>query len=61
MSDAAGARAAYACMILDMPAGPARRAEVRQMLIDLLDVTEQSPDEAPLIAALEAYDKAVQP
>jgi hypothetical protein len=43
-------------MILDMPAGPKRRAEIRQMLVDLLDVVEQTPDEDPLIAALEAYD-----
>jgi hypothetical protein len=56
VSDAAGARAAYVCMILDMPAGPKRRAEIRQMLVDLLDVVEQTPDEDPLIAALEAYD-----
>ncbi len=49
-------RCLYASAILDMPAGPARRAELRQMLVDMLDVVEQSTDEAPLIAALKAYD-----
>lgn len=60
MSDASGARSAYVCMILDMPAGPTRRSEIRQMLVDLLDVVEQSPDEDPLIAALKAYDETNQ-
>lgn len=50
----AAARAAYVYAILDMPAGPTRRA---QMLVDLLDVVEQTPDEDPLIAALAAYDE----
>ena len=56
MSDAAGARVAYVYMILDMSAGLKRRAEIRQMLVDLIDVVEQSPEEEPLIAALAAYD-----
>lgn len=50
----------YASAILMMPSGAKRRAEVCQMLVDLLDVVEQSPDEEPLIAALSAFDKAVQ-
>lgn len=49
----------YASAVLMMPSGPERCAELRQMLVDLLDVVEQSPDEAPLIAALAAFDKAV--
>jgi len=49
---------AYVQAVLDMPAGPARRAEIRQLLVDLLDVVEQSADERPLIAALKAYDEA---
>src|SRR5678815_273534 len=47
----------YASAILMMDEGADRRAEIRQMLVDLLDVVEQSPDEAPLIAALAAYDE----
>lgn len=50
----------YTSAILFMPFSPARRAEIRQLLVDLLDVVKQGPDEAPLIAALEAFNKAVQ-
>ena len=49
----------YAGAILMMPVGPERRAEIRQMLVDLLDVVEQTPEEDPLVAALEAYDGTV--
>ncbi len=31
---------------------------IRQLIVDLLDVTEQSPEETPLIAALDAFAAA---
>jgi len=50
-------RSAYVEAVLEMSDSPERRAELRQMLVDLLDVVEQSGDESPLIAALKAFDE----
>ena len=48
---------AYIDAMRDAREGAPRRAEIRQVLIDLLDVVEQSPDEAPLVAALAAFNE----
>lgn len=59
--DRAGeARVLWVHALLAMDEGPARTAELRQMLIDAMDACEQEADEVRLIAALEAFDKAVR-
>lgn len=50
-------RAEYASELARMPEGAARRAEILQLLLDVLDAVEQSSDEAAVIAALKAYQE----
>lgn len=50
------ARSAWCNAVLSMSPDPHRTAELRQMLVDAMDVVEQSDDEVRLIAALKAFD-----
>lgn len=57
LPDAPTARAAWVNAVLEMPASPGRTAELRQMIIDAMDVVEQEEDGYRLARALEAFDR----
>lgn len=51
------ARNSWMCEIAQMDDGPARTAELRQMIVDAMDAVEQSgADEDRMIAALRGFD-----
>lgn len=51
-------RNAYINRLLDLPR-PEALAEVRQFLIDAMDILEQSSEELPVIAAYNALESAI--
>jgi hypothetical protein len=57
---APAARSSWANAIMSMQSGPECTRELRQMLVDAMDVVEQEPDEKPLVAALAAFDRVVE-
>jgi hypothetical protein len=56
VSAEAGAREAFATAILQMDGEAEQRAAIAQMLIDLMDVTEQSDTGDMVIAAYNAFE-----